>query len=147
MRNKKVILDTNLWISFLISKKFNQIDRLIERKEITLIFSDELIEEFVDVVRRPKFKRHFAKKDIEILLKYFDQYGELIKVKSDTKTCRDKKDNFLLNLALDSGADYLVSGDKDLLVLEKIGQTKIMTFTDFIEDVMQNRFYIHTLKI
>jgi len=135
MRNKKIILDTNLWISFLISKKFNRIDELIENKKITLIFSDELIEEFVDVVSRPKFKKYFSKRDIEKILEYFDQFGELTKVTSDLKICRDEKDNFLLSLSVDSDADYLISGDKDLLVLEKIGETKIMTFTDFIEHI------------
>ena len=135
MTNKKIILDTNLWISFLISKKFNRIDELIENKKITLIFSDELIEEFVDVVSRPKFKKYFSKRDIEKILEYFDQFGELTKVTSDLKICRDEKDNFLLSLSVDSDADYLISGDKDLLVLEKIGETKIMTFTDFIEHI------------
>ena len=135
MKNKKIILDTNLWISFLISKKFNQIDKLIENKEITIIFSDELIEEFINVVSRPKFKKYFSKKDIEKVLEYFDQFGELINVKSNIQICRDEKDNFLLNLSVDSGSDYLISGDKDLLVLEKIEETKIMTFADFIEDI------------
>ena len=62
MKNKKIILDTNLWISFLISKKFNQLDQLIEDKKITLVFSDELIEEFIDVVSRPKFQNISLKK-------------------------------------------------------------------------------------
>ena len=131
--SRKIILDTNLWISFLISKKFNQIDKLIETKQITFVFSDESLEEFIDVVSRPKLKKYFSKKDTEKVLEYFDQFGELTKVESDIKICRDEKDNFLLNLSVDSKADYLITGDKDLLVLEKIEGTKIMTFTDFIE--------------
>lgn len=133
MRSKKIILDTNLWISFLISKKFNSIDKLIENNKITLIFSDELISEFVEVVNRPKFEKYFSKNDIEKILDYFDQYGKLVKVKSDIKICRDEKDNFLLNLSIDSKADYLITGDNDLLVLKKIERTKIMNFTDFLE--------------
>lgn len=133
MKNKKIILDTNLWINFLISKKFNQIDKLIENKRIVLIFSNELLEEFVDVVSRPKFKKYFSKKDIEKILECFDQFGELVKVKSDIKICRDEKDNFLLNLSVDSNADYLITGDKDLLILKKIENTKILTFSEFIE--------------
>ncbi|MBZ9779902.1 putative toxin-antitoxin system toxin component, PIN family [Psychroflexus sp. CAK8W] len=135
MKNKKIILDTNLWISFLISKKFNQIDQLIENKKITLVFSDELIEEFIDVVSRPKFQKYFSKKDIEKILNYFDQFGILVKVKSTIEICRDEKDNFLLNLSVDSKANYLITGDKDLLVLKKIEGTEIVTFTDFIEHI------------
>ncbi|PKP24242.1 MAG: putative toxin-antitoxin system toxin component, PIN family [Bacteroidetes bacterium HGW-Bacteroidetes-2] len=136
MQNKKIILDTNLWISFLITKNFNQLDKLIENKNITLFFSDELIEEFVDVIRRPKFKKYFSKNDIEKILQIFDQFGELVKVKSSIQICRDKKDNFLLNLSVDSKANYLITGDKDLLILEKIENTKIITFTDFIENIL-----------
>jgi putative PIN family toxin of toxin-antitoxin system len=133
MRNKKIILDTNLWISFLITKKLIEIDNLIENKKITLIFSDELIAEFVEVVQRPKFEKYFSKEDIEKILNYFDQFGKLIKVKSDIQICRDEKDNFLLNLSVDSKADYLITGDSDLLVLEKIERTKIMNFTEFVK--------------
>ena len=135
MRNKKIILDTNLWISFLITKKFTQIDKLIESKKITLIFSEELIAEFIDVAKRPKFEKYFSKKDIEKILSYFDEFGKLIKVKSDIQLCRDEKDNFLLNLSVDSKADYLITGDNDLLVLEKIERTKIMNFTEFIKHI------------
>ena len=135
MKSRRIILDTNLWISFLISKKFIQMDELIENRKLILIFSNESIEEFITVVSRPKFKKYFLKKDIEKILFFFDQYGELVEVKSDLKICRDKKDNFLLNLSVDSKADYLITGDKDLLILDKIQNTKILTFSDFIENL------------
>lgn len=107
-------------------------DKLIESKRVVLIFSNELLEEFIDVVSRPKFKKYFSKKDIEKFLAYFDQYGELKKVTSDIKLCRDEKDNFLLNLSVDSKADFLITGDKDLLILDKVVKTKIVTFSEFI---------------
>ena len=72
MRNKKVIFDTNLWISFLITKDFSEIDDLIFEGKIKLIFSDELIEEFLAVATRPKFKKYFNNQDIEKLLQAFD---------------------------------------------------------------------------
>jgi len=133
MKNEKIILDTNLWISFLISSNFNLLDKLIEKNRVTLIFSNELLEEFIEVVKRPKFEKHFSKQDIEKIFEYFDQYGELIKVTSDINICRDQKDNFLLNLSTNSNADYLITGDKDLLILGKIKNTKILTFTEFIQ--------------
>jgi hypothetical protein len=135
MRIKKIILDTNLWISFLSSKNFIQIDELIENRRLILIFSNELIEEFIAVVSRPKFKTYFSKKDIEKFLVYFEQFGELVEVKSDLKICRDEKDNFLLNLSVDSKADYLITGDKDLLILDKIANTKILTLSEFIDNL------------
>jgi len=133
MRSKKVILDTNLWISFLISRKLNILDDLIEKKKIKLIFSDELIEEFLIVAKRPKFSKFFSDSDIEELLRLFKDYGKLIKVKSAVKVCRDFKDNFLLNLAIDSEADFLVTDDNDLLILKSIKKTQILSITSFFD--------------
>ncbi|HET8837509.1 MAG TPA: putative toxin-antitoxin system toxin component, PIN family [Flavobacteriaceae bacterium] len=76
MESKRTILDTNLWISFLISKNFSNIDGPIKRKEILLIFSEELLEEFIHVVNRPKFKKLFSKRDIENILNTFNEYGD-----------------------------------------------------------------------
>jgi len=50
----KVIIDTNLWISFLITKSHSQIDNLLINKKIRIIFSEELLTEFFDVIQRPK---------------------------------------------------------------------------------------------
>jgi len=132
----RVILDTNLWISFLISDKLEFIDQLIETNKLKLLFSEESVEEFIDVVSRPKFKKYFSKKDIEKTLKLFDEFGLLISVSSNLNVCRDPKDNFLLNLAVDGKSDYLISGDEDLLILKTIETTKILSLSEFINDLM-----------
>lgn len=46
---------------------------------------------------------------------------------------RDKKDLYLLSLADTIKANYIVTGDKDLLVLEKHNRTKIVTITEFMK--------------
>lgn len=130
----RIILDTNLWISFLISKDFSKLDEIIFSKKSILIFSQELLEEFLEVVKRPKFRRYFAQTDIEELLETIDEYGEFIVVKSKIEICRDAKDNFLLSLAVDGKADFLLTGDQDLLMIEKIGKTNIKTISSFFED-------------
>ncbi|MGA9326296.1 MAG: putative toxin-antitoxin system toxin component, PIN family [Salegentibacter sp.] len=80
MKNKKIILDTNLWSSFLISNDFVEIDKLVQEKEVTFLFSEESLKEFIEVVERPKFKKFFSRKDVEKLLGIFDQYAVLIKI-------------------------------------------------------------------
>lgn len=132
MKNRRVVLDTNLWISFLISKRQKELDVLLESGAVTLIFSQELLEEFLEVSERSKFKRFFKKSDIKTLLSQIETFGELIKVESKISECRDPKDNFLLSLSIDSKADFLVTGDSDLLVLGKIEKTKIVSWTEFI---------------
>ncbi len=132
MRSKKVILDTNLWISFLISKRLDFIDELLFKGKIKLVFSKELIEEFLSVAQRQKFAKYFSDNNISELLKLFDKYGKLINISTKVEICRDAKDNFLLNLAIDGKADYLITGDADLLAIIKIKKTKIITWSDFI---------------
>jgi putative PIN family toxin of toxin-antitoxin system len=129
---RTIIIDTNLWISYLISKNYIWIDDLIFEKNFRLIFSRELIDEFIEVAQRPKFKKYFSKHDIEKLIELFDTYGIYCKVVSNINLCRDSKDNFLLSLAKDSKADYLLTGDGDLLDIKKIGKTKILAASEFL---------------
>ncbi len=63
----------------------------------------------------------------------FDAFIDLIAVQSIVTICRDPKDNFLLALAKDSKADYLLTGDNDLLDIKNFGKTKIITINNFFE--------------
>jgi hypothetical protein len=109
------------------------IDQLIFNHKAVLLFSDELMTEFIDVTSREKLKPYFTKEDIASLIDLIEEYGEIIKVKSKVDACRDKEDNFLLSLAKDGKSDFLITGDKDLLVIESFGKTKIISLTDFLE--------------
>ncbi len=127
----RVILDTNLWISYLISNRYVKLDELMSKSELTFLFSEESLDEFIEVANRPKFEKYFSKKALTDLLLYFDLYGALIEVKSNIGLCRDPKDNFLLNLAADGKAEFLITGDKDLLEIGNLGKTLILTYKDF----------------
>jgi putative PIN family toxin of toxin-antitoxin system len=127
----RIILDTNLWISFLISKKLKKIDTLFENNAVLIIFSQELLEEFIHVARRPKLKKYFSESDILTLLDTFEAYGEMAEVISIIDVCRDPNDNFLLALAKDSNADFLITGDQDLLIIKKFEQTLILSYSEF----------------
>ncbi len=133
MKNQeiKLILDTNLWVSFLITKNYTHLDEILFVKKAKLIFSEELLEEFLDVVKRPKFRRFFSSNDIEELLETIQEFSVFVDVNSKIELCRDAKDNFLLSLAKDSKANYLITGDKDLLELKVLEKTKILTIADF----------------
>lgn len=134
MQNKvsRIIIDTNLWISFLITKDFAKLDDIIFSRKGILVFSQELLDEFLEVAKRPKFRRFFAASDIEEILETIDDYADFIKVETKIDACRDIKDNFLLPLSVDGNADFLLTGDKDLLDLIKFGETNIMTISDFL---------------
>ncbi len=129
----KIIIDTNLWISFLLSKNYGKLDKLFNSDSLILLFSRELLDEFVEVARRPKFKKYFSITDLNQLLTEIHSRAEFIEVTSEVNLCRDEKDDFLLALAKDGNADFLITGDNDLLEIKKFGNTKILTMINYLE--------------
>ena len=105
---------------------------LLFQHKISLLFSNELLQEIAVTIQKPKLKRHFGMNALEEMLTAFEPYIEIIEVNTLVEVCRDPKDNFLLALAKDGKADFLITGDADLLVLKKYASTKIITYTDFI---------------
>ena len=130
---KRVIIDTNLWISFLITNNLNILSELFLFERFQIIFSDELFNEFLDVARRPKFKKYFDEKSVQLLIQNISEKLEFIEVASAITICRDLKDNFILALSIDGNADYIVTGDKDLLSLNGFKDKKIITINEFIK--------------
>lgn len=134
MQKKKdrIIIDTNLWLSFLLTNNFSKIDQIFADKLITLLFSQTLLDEFVEVTQRPKFKKYFLLTDLEDLLIQIKNEAEFIEITSAIILCRDSKDDFLLSLAKDGKATHLITGDKDLLDIKVFGKTKILKITDYL---------------
>jgi len=128
----RVIIDTNLWISFLITKDYSKLDKILSDKLATLLYSQELIDEFIEVAQRPKFKKYFSSGDLQELLLTMSARANFIEVSITVDVCRDPKDNFLLALAKDGKASHLLTGDKDLLILKNFGKTKILTISDYL---------------
>lgn len=135
----KIIIDTNLWVSFIISNKLTLLDGLLFSQKISLLFSEELINEIAVTITKPKLRKYFATNGLEEMLTAFEPFIDLIKVRSSVTLCRDPNDNFLLALAKDGKADYLLTGDKDLLELVKFGKTKIISMTTFLETIQHLR--------
>ncbi len=57
-KKDKIIIDTNLWISYLLSKKASGLDKLFLEQSLSIQFSEELLNEFLEVVKRPKLKKY-----------------------------------------------------------------------------------------
>lgn len=137
-KNERIIIDTNLWISYLLTKEFSRVDQIFKRKKpLALLFSVELLDEFIAVSQRPRLRRYFSIEDTEILIREIQLRAEFITVTSTVNVCRDPKDNFLLALAKDGSATHLITGDKDLLVLKKFEQTRILTISEYLKDKKQ----------
>ncbi len=131
----RVIIDTNILISSLMGKEVSRLNNILVDELVVVIFSRESWDEFLSVLKRPKFKKYFDKDKVGKLISLLSHISEFVKVTSIVPICRDEKDNFLLELSKDSKAHFIITGDLDLLVLGKFGKTQILTFNQFLEIV------------
>ena len=133
LKIKRIIIDTNLWISFLITNDFKKLDQFLDSDKYQIVFSDELFNEFLEVVHRDKFNRYFNDLNIKYLIEIINDKVLFVNVFSVVDVCRDVKDNFLLSLAIDGEVDYLITGDNDLLSLKHFKKNSIITINDFFQ--------------
>lgn len=127
----KVLIDTNIWISYLLGNLLQELDKKIISKKIKIVVSHEMLKELADVSNRPKFKNIFSEMRTKTLFAMLDNYALVVYPNHKVNICRDGKDNFLLEAALEGKADYLITGDEDLLVLNPFHNTKIVKPKDF----------------
>lgn len=127
----KVIFDTNVWISFLIGKRLQILKDLIATRYITILLSEQLLIEMQMVTQRAKLRKYFSEQKVEELVVFLRAVGQIYHADENNQLSRDPKDNFLLDLAEVSRADFLVTGDKDLLILNPFRKTQILTPADF----------------
>ncbi len=131
----KVVLDTNTFISgFLWDGNEAELIRLIELDKIQLFISDEIIEEIEKVLEKQKIRIILEKYDIDknIIINKIIELSTIINPKIRIPICRDKDDNKFIECAFASKANYIVTGDSDLLVLKKYNQIEIITTTNIL---------------
>ncbi|MBP7552484.1 MAG: putative toxin-antitoxin system toxin component, PIN family [Spirochaetes bacterium] len=128
----KLIFDTNIWVSYFISKSFDEILEILNNDYFNVIFSEELIGEIRIVLERPKFQRVINKTHIKDIINLIISRCSFYYPEIELELCRDQKDDFLLKLCEVSNADYLITGDNDLLVLGNYKSTKILKWSNFI---------------
>ena len=129
----KVIIDTNLWISFLIGHQTQLVRRMLTDLRFDVYVCSRLIEEIRDVASRDKMRKYVSESDLDDLLAIINAYCQFATIEAEVAptAIRDPKDLYLLALADTIGADYIVSGDADLTDLGQYNQARIMKLADF----------------
>ena len=129
----KLVLDTDIFVSAFFRGGNPQkiIDRIIEGMD-ELFISNEILNEVAAVMLRPKFKT-----EGEIIDKYIhaiEKIGKKVYITGKVKgVCRDKEDDDKIECGLLSDADYLITGDDDLLILGNYQKIKIITIKEYIK--------------
>jgi len=134
---QKTIIDTNVIVSSLIqySYPFLIMDELFLEDKIRLYVSEDLMQEYFDVLHRPKFKRYpdFIAKAENILIE-IGLKAELVVPKVELKIISDNSDNRLLELAEECNAEFLITGNTNDFQITTYKNTKILTPKEYWEN-------------
>lgn len=126
----KIVLDTNVLISGIFWKGLPyKILDMWAHDHVHVFASRKILEEYSEVLNRIDQSRTLAKKWQLFIVENIT----LVEVKEAIQLSRDPHDDKFINCALAANASYIVSGDKDLLVLKKVSKIKIVTPAEFLK--------------
>lgn len=131
--NRRVIIDTNVLISFLLNVESlpGQAVKHVLLHDTPLL-SDDTEKELFRKLLKPKFDRYVS---LETRMEFFDTFvyrSEKAHPDIAVSDCRDPEDNKFLELAISANADCIITGDKDLLALNPYRSVPIITPKDFL---------------
>ena len=132
----RVVFDTNVLVAAFVTEGLcSVLLARARRREFELFLCPKILEEFERILsERIKASRLLIKEALSIIL----EASEIIQpVRAIQGVCRDKDDDQILACALSAEADYLVSGDRDLLDIGSFEKVKIISpreFEAFFED-------------
>lgn len=128
MTSSRFVLDTNVLVSAALFRQSKpaQVFRTVLDSGNVLV-SVETLEEIRNVLNRKKFDRYISLEDKRDFLAVLVRRSSLIEPTLRTIACRDPKDNHILELAVSGQADFIITGDNDLLVLNPFQEIQILT--------------------
>ena len=135
MDNVRIVLDTSSIISSVCSNGFSRhIFKLFMEQKIAVLYSRDILEEYKRALRKEKIIKltTLSKEEFFQIVIDIGYFGELIDIVSDIRAARDPSDNKFLNCAVDGGARYLISRDKDLLTLQELEGISIIDDKEFV---------------
>lgn len=100
-------------------------------KKFELVTSQKQIQEIIGVLRRPKFQNKISESRIKEIELIIITHGLIAETPGTIFDCRDPKDNFILEMAINGKADIIVTGDGDLLTLNPYKDIQIIKYVDF----------------
>lgn len=114
----RFVFDTNVLISALLlprSKPRRALDFALENGKLLLSYA--VLAELCEVLARDRFRKYIDEEDIRIFVAALVQSAEWVDIATRVTTCRDPKDDKFLELAVSGRANFIVSGDDDLLAM------------------------------
>lgn len=129
----RCVFDTNAIVSAMLSRTATPGLALARAYDNgRLLVSVPLMRELHDVVSRPKFDRYVTPNERQRFLGLLVRDARLVEITESIRACRDPKDDQVLELAVCGRADWIITGDADLLVLDPFRGIRIVTAADFL---------------
>ncbi len=132
----RVVVDTNILVSYLITHRppiAEIIDVHLARGDFTLLTSHVLLEELDRVLQYPRLHRYY---DAETRIRFVAlivALSEIVDLPDEVpRICRDPDDDWVIACAVAGEAALIVSGDRDLLDLEQVGDIPIISARQFL---------------
>ncbi len=128
----KVVYDTNIVVSGLLSTRGIPalLLDLVINERVSLILSENVFDEYVDVLGRPKF--NLPKRQRSSVLRRLKNLAEWVEPTQRISVSNDPDDNMILECAVASRANYLVTGNLRHLP-KTIRQTDIINPRQFLD--------------
>lgn len=135
MKIERVVLDSNVLISAALSPAgpVGRLYRLLYDEGATLLYSDETLHELQTRLMREKFDRYVSRRSRQAFLAQLLAVSENVTIFGQHFGCRDPDDDRIFETALVGGADYLVTGDEDLLQMNAPAGPPIVTPRQLLE--------------
>ncbi len=132
----RAVLDTNLLVSYLLTHHppiATIIDGFLAQDEFVMVTAPELLTELDRVLTYPKLQRYYTDEERTRFVALVMALGEVVDLpETIPRICRDPDDDRLIACAVVGEADVIVSGDNDLLALERVGDIPILTAAQFL---------------
>ena len=135
MASKRVVLDTNVFISGLFStssKPALAVEQAITRDQA--LATTGTLKELLSNLLSPKFDPYIPRRKREELVLRLSPLVEIVEVVRVVRACRDPRDDKFLEAAINGRGDLIVTGDKDLLVLNPYAGVAIVTPSAYIAE-------------
>src|SRR3990167_6858558 len=135
MEKIKAVIDTNVLVSSLIGKTKSNPREIIDRfkkNRFFLVLSPPLLRELEEVLKEPEFKSIINEDEADTLIGLIRIRGLFVIPAHKVNICRDIHDNKILEAASKADANFIVSGDKDLLTLKSFQSIPIISPKEFL---------------
>jgi uncharacterized protein len=132
----RYVFDTNVIVSAILfenSKPAQALRHALANGVVLL--SLDMLEELNEVLGRERFNRYVTSEEREEFLEALVEQAILVEITENVQECRDPKDNEVLELALNGEAHYIISGDKDLLILHPFRDVMVITAEAFLKTI------------